>query len=46
MVDDSLVVPVDDTQVVGRLNYVERSVAIMDSKTEDLRNKVVQSVAK
>ena len=42
--DDSAVVPLEDIQVDGRLNYVERPVAILDQKMKTLRNKFVQLV--
>ena len=41
LVDDFAVVPLEDIQVDERLNYIERSVAILDKKTKTLRNKVV-----
>ena len=37
-------VPMDDIQVDERLNYVERSVAILDRKMKALRKKVVPLV--
>ena len=40
MVDDYAVVPLEDIQVDDRLNYIERSVTILDWKTKTLRNKV------
>ena len=44
LVDDSAVVPLEDIQVDGVLNYVERTVAIIDRKSKDLRNKRVELV--
>ena len=41
MVDDLVVVPTDEIQVDERLNYLERSVAILDRMMKTLRNKVV-----
>lgn len=34
-------VPLDDIHIDEHLNYVERSIAILDKKTEALHNKVV-----
>lgn len=42
--DDSAVVHLEDIQVDGRLNYVERPVATLDRKTKTLRNQVVALV--
>ena len=44
LVDDSAVVPLEDIQVDGSLNYIERPVAILDRKSKDLRNKRVELV--
>lgn len=44
VVDNSIVVPMDDIRVNESLNYVERSVAIFDRKTNVLHNKVVPLV--
>lgn len=43
-VNDSIVVPLEDIQVDDRLNYIERSVAILDRKMKNLRNKFVELV--
>ena len=42
--DDSTVVPLEDIQVADCLNYIERPLAILDRKTNTLRNKVVELV--
>ena len=42
--DDSTVVPLGDIQVNDLLSYVERPLAILDRKTNTLRNKVVSLV--
>ena len=44
LVDDTAVVPLEDIQVDGSLNYIERPVAILDRKSKDLRNKRVELV--
>lgn len=44
LVDESAVVPLEDIQVDSSLNYIERSVAILDRKTKTLRNKAIQLV--
>ena len=40
LVDDSVVVLMDDIQVDDGLNYIERPLAVLDKRTETLRNKV------
>ena len=42
--DESSVISLDDIQLDGSLNYVERPVAILDQKTKRLRNKEVKLV--
>ena len=42
LVDDSVVVSLKDIHVDDRLNYIERSVAIMDWQIKTFRNKVVE----
>ena len=43
--EDALaVVPFEEIQVDGSLNYIERPVAILDRKSKDLRNKIVELV--
>ena len=44
LVDDLAVVPLEDIQVDGNLNYIERPVVILDRKSKDLRNKRVERV--
>ena len=43
LVEDSTLVLLVDTQVDGRLNYIERLIAILDRKTKTLHNKVSKS---
>ena len=42
--DDTAVVPLEDIQVDDHLNYIESSIAILNRKTRDLRNKRVELV--
>ena len=42
--DETAVVSSDDIKVDGSLNYVEKSVAILDRKTKGLRNKEVKLI--
>ena len=42
--DDSIVVPLEDIEVDDSLNYIERSVAILNRKTKELWNKRVELV--
>ena len=42
--DESVVISLDDIQVDGSLNYVERLVAILDRKIKGLQNKEVNLV--
>ena len=42
--DDSSVVSLEDIQVDDSLNYIERPMVILDRKTKNLRNKVVNLV--
>lgn len=42
--EETAVASLDDIQVDGSLNYVEKSVAILDRKTKGLRNKEVMLV--
>ena len=42
--DESSVISLDDIQLDGSLNYVERPVAILDRKTKNLLNKEVRLV--
>ena len=42
--DESSVISLDDIQLDGSLNYVERPVAILDKKTKKLQNKEVKLV--
>ena len=42
--DETEVVPVEDIELDERLNYTERPIAIVDRKTKELRNKVVNLV--
>lgn len=44
LVDDSTVVPLENIQVDDSLNYIERTVTIVDRKSKDLRNKRVELV--
>ena len=44
MVDDSAVVPLEDIQVDGSLNYIELPMVILYRKSKDLRNKRVELV--
>ena len=44
VVDESAVVSLDDTQVDGSLNYVEKPVVILDRKMKGLHNKEVKLV--
>nr|KAJ0207495.1 hypothetical protein LSAT_V11C500249390 [Lactuca sativa] len=44
LVNDSAVVPLEDIQVDGSLNYIERLVDILDRKMKDLKNKRVKLV--
>lgn len=39
-----MVIPLDDIQFDERLNYVERSIVILERNTNNLRNKVVNVV--
>ena len=42
--DESSAISLDDIKVDGGLNYVERPIAILDRKTNGLRNKEVKLV--
>ena len=43
--DESEIVPVEDIELDEKLNYTEQPIAIVDSKTQELRNgKVVRLV--
>ena len=44
VVDESAVISLDDIQVDGGLNYVERPIAILERKTKRLQNKEVKLV--
>ena len=44
LVDDIVVVPLEDIEVDGRLNYIENPLAILDRKTKTLQKKVVELV--
>lgn len=44
LVDDSKVVALEDIQVDDSLNYIERTVAILDRKMKTFRYKVVELV--
>ncbi|KAD3067079.1 hypothetical protein E3N88_34959 [Mikania micrantha] len=41
LADEQTHVPLDDTEVDNRLNYIEEPVAIMDTKAKQLHNKTV-----
>ena len=40
--DEVIVISLDDIQVDGSLNYVEKPIAVLDRKTKALCNKVVK----
>ena len=42
--DESVIISLDDIQVDGGLNYVERLVAILDKKTNGIQNKEMKVV--
>ncbi|XP_021990636.1 uncharacterized protein LOC110887037 [Helianthus annuus] len=44
LADDTTIVPLDDIELNDGLNYVERPIAIKDSKVKNLRNKAVRQV--
>ena len=44
LMDDSTTVSLEDIQVDDRINYIERSVSILDQKMKTLSNKVVELV--
>ena len=44
LVEDTVVLPLEDIQVDGSLNYIEWPVVILDWKSKDLRNKRVELV--
>lgn len=39
LVDETIVVPLEDIQIDGKLNYVEKLVAILERKTTTLQKK-------
>ena len=41
VIDESAHIPIDNIQVNGRRNYVERPAAILERKTKSLRIKVI-----
>ncbi|KAD4982992.1 hypothetical protein E3N88_19663 [Mikania micrantha] len=44
LADESAYIPLEDIEIDNRLNYVERSVAIIDRKVKQLRNKSLSQV--
>ncbi|KAD4179851.1 hypothetical protein E3N88_28442 [Mikania micrantha] len=44
LADESAYIPLEDIEIDNRLNYVERSVAIIDRKVKQLRNKTLSQV--